>query len=293
MNIIDFVRQMVPSFKRDDVAEKLRMLREALEEQTLPPFQLAADSALKGKSKAMQDYEREFSRAVDTPFRGTWLLVTQQVLLNISSLLPTLENAVEKNYAKDIVGSGLTFKKAEILRLIALADFTVTYARQHLLYMLAAEANVEAKTLQQGKERPTPELAWLTDNKAGYFKALSVLSMKGQDIFNHLEAIPEVIINDESVTTTEQTIGKVRLDPLAAGLIPITWNPFYFIGVRAANRENARINRAKQEKRALEFRLEQLRQQARGENDAKLEKTIEFYENEVNVLAAKIAKYEG
>jgi hypothetical protein len=292
MKIIDFVRQIAPSFRRDDVAEKLRLLRECLEEQTLPPYRALLEEPIAGKSKAVQDYEKEFARYVHTQHRGNWIEVTNKVLTNISANMSVFESLVEKNYAKDIIASGVTFKKAEILRVIAFADFVVTYSRQHLLYMLAAEANVEAKTLQNGKERPLPELTWLNVNKVGYFKAMGVMAMSGKELVDAISDIPEVIINEDSATSVEQTIGKVKVDPFAANLIPVTWNPFYYIGVRMANRELARINRAKQEKRALEFRLEQLRQQKRGEHDAKLEKTIEFYEDEVNLLMAKIAKYE-
>jgi hypothetical protein len=292
MNILEFVQQMVPSFKRDDLAEKLRMLRIFLEDQTIPAYQGFIETGIKAKSKNLVEFEKEFNKTVHLQVRGQWAEVVLATLQNISSNLSLFETLVDKNYAKDIIASGITFKKAEILRIFAIADFFVTYSRQNLLYLLASEANVEARTLQAGKERPLPELSWLDANKAGYFRSFAVVAMKAADLQRMINDIPEIVITDESVSTTSSTVGSLKLDPLASSMIPITWNPFYYIGVRMANREAARIDRAKNEKRAIEFRLEQLRMQARGENNARLEKTIEFYEQEVNILAAKISKFE-
>lgn len=292
MKILEFLRQMVPSFKREDVTEKLRQLREALEDQTIPPHEQLVAEPVKARSKPMQDYDKAFAKAVDTPFRGNWAEVTLAVLRNILANVGFFEALVDKNYSRDIIAAGITFKKGEILRLIAIADFTATYARQQMLYLLAAEGNVDAKTLQVGKERPLPELKWLEANRAGFFRCLNLMALKSADLSKALDDIPDMIVNEDTAVNAEQTVGAVKLDPFATGLIPITWNPFYYIGVRMANREKARMDRAKNEKRAMEFRIEQLRLQARGESDAKLEKTIEFYEDEVNILAAKIAKFE-
>lgn len=292
MNILSFVQQMAPCFKRDDLAEKLRMLRIDLEDHTIPAFQNFIDSGIKIKSRNLTEFEKEFDKNVKLQFRGTWAEVTIHILQNISGNLAMFETMVEKNYARDIIATGITFKKAEILRLFAIADFIVTYSRQNLLYLVASEANVEARTLQVGKERPLPELSWLGANRLGYFRALPTMALKAADLQAKINEIPDIVINDESVMTTATTVGSLKLDPLASSMIPITWNPFYYIGVRMVNREATRIERAKNEKRAIEFRLEQLRMQARGENNAKLEKTIEFYEQEVNLLAAKIAKFE-
>ncbi len=293
MKILQFVREMVPSFRRDDVAEKLRMLREQLEDQTIPVFEQLVGDGFAGKSKAAQDFERAFKKTVNTRFRGEWTEVTLEVLKNISANAPFFESLVEKNYSRDIVASGVTFRKAEILRLIALADFVTTYARQNLLYLLAAEGNLESHSLPNGKERPLPELKWLESNQNAFLRALNIMALKREELAEALDKVPEILINDESVITAEQTYGAVALDPFANNLLALNWNPFYWIGVRMANREKLRMDRAKNEKRALEFRIEQLRLRKQGQADAKLEKTIEFYEDEVNLLAAKIAKYEA
>lgn len=293
MKILQLIQGLLPSFKRDEVADEVRALRESLEDYTIPAFEGVEKSALKKKSKVIQDYEREFSRHVKTGFRGDSFQVTRQVLEAMRGLISYLENAVEKTFSRDIIVAGLTYRKAEVLRLLTLADFTVTYARQNLLYLMAAEGNVDAKTLPAGKERPAPELKWLVDNRRAFFDCLALMAIKPSEIDRLISNIPDITVNNESEVIVAQTRSKIELDPLGANLIGIQWNPFYALGVRRANRRHARTQRAKNEKRAIEYRLEQLYRQQEQQPDAKLEKTISFYEAEVDSLASMIAKNEA
>jgi type II secretory pathway component PulL len=48
----------------------------------------------------------------------------------------------------------------------------------------------------------------------------------------------------------------------------------------------------KEDARSIQLRLEQLRLQAEGKNDAQLERTIEKYEQYLNKTAEKIAKMQ-
>ena len=294
MRLLDFIRSMAPSFKRNDVTERLRLLRDDLATQTMPPFVTAAED-LQGaplQSKVAQDYAKEFSRYVDVKFRGNWIEVTKQVLDALQANLNFIEGLVEENYGDVIVAAGLTYKKAQILQYIALADFVVHYSRRQLLYVLAAEANIKAKTLSEGKERPVPEIKWLLDNREGYFRALNVVALDAQANAGMFEQIPDVTITDENTETMGAVLGRHKLDPMNFGIIPIGVNPFHYFGIKWANWQIAKHQRAKEEKRSLDFRLEQLRSQRRGIEDPKLEKSIAYYENEVNALAAKIAKME-
>lgn len=294
-NILQFLRSLTPSFKRDDLVEAIRQLREGVVDQTLPPFQttLADFPSAQFKSKVAQDYAKNFDRFVDTSYRGNWLVVTNAVLTALPDHIDRLLAAANKAYGSTISVAGINYQKATILQLLAITDFAVRYSRQMLLYVLAAEANVKAKTLATGKERPQPEINWLEQNQRAYFTVLGVLSVKGQDLIQDLFNIPEVTITDENVDTVEETVGIAKVDPFGFNLLPATnWNPFFFFGMMWANMQIARWERAKNEKRALEFRLEQLRGQKVDREDAKLESTIAVYENEVNKLAAKIAKLE-
>lgn len=294
MQVLQFIRSLAQSFQRNDITENLRLLREDLVNQTLPLYETAL-ADLGGKqlrSKVGQDFIKKFNQSVDTPFRGDWLAVTVATMKVLQNNLDTLENLVEKNFARDVVIAGMTYQKAQILQYISYAEFFSQYARQVLLYITAAEANVQAKTLQPGKERPVPEIEWLQNNQDSFFRIFRIVVIKSTDLTKLLESIPEITITEESGPLVAQTQGPSKIDPLQFGLISLNWNPFYKVGVKWANYKIDKNNRAKAEKRAIEFRLEQLRKQASGQPDPQLELVISNYEEQVNKLAAKIAKFE-
>lgn len=293
MKVIQMIGSLLPSFKREEVADEVRSLRESLEEYTAPLFAELEKAPFKKKSKVVQDFEKEFQRSVKTRYRGDFVQVTSQVLDNVRGVISYLENAVEKTFSRDIIVAGLTYRKAEVLRLITYTDFFVTYTRQNLLYLMAAEGNVEARTLPNGKERPVPEIKWLQENRRGYFDCLNMLADNVNEMDKLIGGIPEIVVGNESEEINDIVQSRVQIDPLGGNLISVHWNPFYSMGVRRENKRHARVQRAKNEKRAIEYRIEQLYRQQQQQPDAKLEKTISFYEDEVDRLASMIAKNEA
>lgn len=294
MNVLQFLRSMLPSFKRNDVSERLRVIRDELVNQTLPPYETASNDlrSQSSKSKVFVDFDKAFVKGVGSPFRGNFLDQTVQILKNLQSNFDYIENLVDKNYSQDIVVAGITYKRAQILQYIAIAGFAVDYSRRVLLYVLAAEANIKSRTLPDGKERPLPEIKWLETNRGAYFRAMTVLAVKEKDLATMFDNIPDITVSDDVEMTADATLMRHKVDPMNFNVIPIGVNPFHFIGVRWANWQVAKYQRAKEEKRSLEFRLEQLRGQRSGEEDPRLEASISYYEDEVNRLASKIAKME-
>lgn len=288
--IIEFVRSLVPTFTRDEVKEKLRLVQQALS-KTIGLYVSAADT-IKGnaKSKAGQEFDQAFKRTVRTNLRGTPFEIIQQVLQNISSLGDLLSSMVEKNYNKDVTVEGMTYKRAEVLRTLGFMDFTTTYARQLLHYLLAAEANVQAKTLPIGQERPKPEIEFLLKNQAAFFTLLIAFALPANDILKKIDNIPDISIGDDDETTIVPTVGIGRLDPMKNNFVPGVTPMFMGIGTWWAHRQLARYERLVEDVRVIEYRLEQLRLQAQGKEDAQLERAIAKYEEYLDDLAEKIAK---
>jgi hypothetical protein len=290
--ILDFLRTLTPTFTKDEVKEKLRLVAQALS-KTIAVYLSAANAFKDGhKSQAGQAFEANFKRSVKTNLRGNPIEVIQQILQNISNLGDLLSALVEKNYNKDVTIEGLTYKRAEILRTLGFMDFTTTYARQLLHYLLASQANVQAKTLPAGQERPKPEIEFLTQNQAAFFTLLITFALPANEILKKIDAIPDIGVGDNDEITIHPTVGLMRLDPLKNNFVPVVTPMFMNIGIWWAQRQVARYERLVEDVRVIEYRVEQLRLQAAGKEDAQLERTIAKYEEYLNDLAEKIAKAE-
>lgn len=293
MRIINFLRQLVPSFTKDDVKEKLRLISQALQ-QSIACYTNANEVLGKPtfKSKAGKDFDSAFKRSVKVQYRGTPSEIILQILLNISGISDLLGALIDKSYNKDIVVEGITYKRAEILRILGFMDFTVTYSRQMLHYLLVAEANVQAKTLTPGAERPKPELAFLEANQETFFRLLNTFAQADRDIVKKIDDIPDIGVGENDEITIVPTVGINRLDPLKSNFIPGITPMFMGFGIWWAQIQVARYERMKEDVRTIEYRVEQLRLQAQGKEDAVLEKSIKKYEEYLNDLAEKIAKME-
>jgi len=293
MKLFDFLRNLTTSFTKDEVKEKLRLVTQALHE-TISAFVSASEILGNSgyKSKAGKDFDSAFKRSVKVPYRGTFPQVIQQVLTNMDGFADLLSGLIDKSYNKDIVVEGITYKRAEILRTLGFMDFAVTYVTQILHYILAAEANVQAKTLVDGKERPKPELDWLAQNQDTFFRLLNTFGAKDRDMIKAIESIPDIQVGENDDLTIVPTVGITRLDPLKNNFIPGVTPMFISIGTWWAQRQVARYERMKEDHKLIAYRIEQLRLQAQGKEDPQLEKTIAKYEQFLNELAEDIAKAE-
>lgn len=292
MKLLNLITSLLPSFKRDEVVNEVKALREDLEENTIPVFEALVKEPAMKKSKVVQEFDKDLQRGLNGIVRGNFAEITNVGLGAVRGLISYLENAVEKTFSRDIIVAGLTYRKAEILRLIMYVDFFVTYTRQNALYLLAVECNADTKSFPPGKERPLPEIKWLLENRAAYIQCFKMLMIKPSEIDRMLQSLPEIVINQENDQINAAIRPGTMLDPLGGNFINIHWNPFYAMGVRRANKRHARTQRAKNEKRAIMYRIEQLHRLNRGEQSPDLEKTISIYEQEVDRLAAQIAKDE-
>lgn len=294
-SIFTYIRNLLPSFKRDAVQEKLRLVVDTIVETTRPVFDKSKDflDERTVKSQTVKKFLDFFARQVGRfgkPENSYQTCVTQ-VLSNIEQLADLLDTALTKRVGQDVAAEGLTFQSAALLRLIELADFTVNYARQHMLYLVTCESNAVFGK-QPGRERPPAELKYLEENLLAYLRCLNLFLTKPTDIIKQLDSIPELAISSMDGQTGTDALQGAKVDPLQMNAIPVVSHIFYWVGIRVNNYQVARYNRALEERRALEMRLELLRQKRAGGNDAGLEVIIGNYESQIQVLSQEIARME-
>lgn len=293
MRIFDFLRNLIPSFTKDEVKEKLRLVSQMLQ-QTLEGYLSAVDilGVLAFKSRYGKEFDSDFRSKVRTSYRGTSIGVIQQILSNVTNFIDQLAPLVEKSYNRDVVVDGLTYKRAEILRTLGYLDFMVTYARQLLHYLLVVEANVQAKTLPDGREIAKPEIEWLNANRATFFRLLLTFAENYRDLIKKLDEIPDINVGENDEQTIAHTVGVNRLDPLKNNFLPGITPMFMSIGIAWTQWQVKRYERLKEDVKVIQYRIEQLRLQAQGKEDAQLERTIAKYEEYLEDLSRDIAKME-
>lgn len=292
MRILDFLRRLAQSFTKDELKEKLRILSQGIQ-KAIETYMNAEGVTTDFKSKAGKQFAADMSKGVRMPPRMTVVGYIRQVITNMSLTLELLTAIAEKSYGKDIVVEGITYRRAELLRTIGYMDFVVSYSMQLLHYLLIAEASVSSKEHAEGSERPRPELAWLKQNQSAFFTLLQTFAKPSREIAQLIESIPDITIGEDDEKVIVPQVGILKLDPLKNNFIPGVSGVSLAIGIWWSHLQVAKYERLKEDARSIQLRLEQLRLQADGKNDAQLERTIAKYESYLNATAEKVAKMEA
>jgi hypothetical protein len=291
MRILDFLRRMTASLTKDELKQNIRVFTQALQ-KAVETFMAAEGTNMVLKSKAGKQFEADLSKAVRMPPKLSVFGYIRQVLTNMAVTTELLSAIAEKSYGQDIVIEGITYKRAELLRTLGYMDFVVSYSMQLLHYLLVAEASVVSKEHAEGQERPRPELAWLRDNQKAYMTLLGTFARPSRELAALIESIPDITIGEDDEKIIVPQVGYNKLDPLKNNFIPGVTSVALAVGLWIAHLQVARYERLKEDARSIQLRLEQLRLQAEGKNDAQLERTIEKYEQYLNKTAEKLAKMQ-
>lgn len=286
----------IPLLAKSDLIEAIELTQQDIT-SLLPLLEESAATLLPMKSVAGKDWESAYQKA----FRigsSSWVDHTLKAHTAMSGTLARLHDLAEKEFGKDIAIDGVSYPNATLLQLISLANFVADYSCRNLAFLVASEANVEARTMTLGKERPAGELRWLAVNRPFYFRVLEVFYRSPAELVGLLDKIPDLRFIPENELTQESTVGSRLVDPLSLNVVDIgaidavSWNPFFLFGLWRVGRKLYWIERMSAEKKAIELRLEQLRMQKKDTGDAAIEKAIASYEETAIRLGEKIAKLE-
>ncbi|MBE0438203.1 MAG: hypothetical protein IBX57_00355 [Gammaproteobacteria bacterium] len=290
----NFVKSLVPSLEKSRIEEDLRVIKEDILNNTLPPYEAAVDHFTRDKfiSREVKEFDKTFGRHAKLNVAGykNYLEAIQKSLLVAAETVQALDDDLDKYFSKDNASASTTYAKANILKLIAVIDFANRYSRRLLMWTYHNEQLASGVNLNDPFSKAENE--YMIANRNNYFFALKVISTKTKDVVNLIKAIPNVIVVPEEVEVVKSTLGN-KIDPLSVGILPEKINFIYGIRKVFAEWQVSRYKASVEEKRALEYRLLALKEAREdGVVDAKLEQEIEYSENRLRKLLHKIAKFE-
>lgn len=295
MKIEQYVANVTGGLNKRQVVEHVRRLRQDLRDNTCPPYQSASEwfKDYTFKSKFASDFSQQFGRNAKLPFRGNYVQVVYQVLDRTAKNMEIIEKLVDRHFSNEIMASGLTYLKGNLIQYIDIVDFATRYARKLLLLTYASEKNaLERNGAEMGKEMPRPEMQWLEANRDNFFAALASISPTPAELEKAIEQIPDIVVAQADGAILSNTLGRQSIDPLRMGFISARVNPIYHFRKWLVEREVARYDAAVEERQLLEYRLLDLKNLQNGEPDPKLQQIIEYNSKRLEKLNFRIAKME-
>jgi hypothetical protein len=295
MKIIDYIKSLLPNFKRDRVIEDLRITRGEIRECTLPAFESPTPlfKGWKFKSKEMKDKNAQFGRLVKSDGGGNIIGTIEKSLKAVITNLDIIEELVNKCFMEDVSGSGFTYLKANLLQLVELSGFVSKYSRKFLIYVYVLESAEFPDEGSESRDAITPyELEWINSNFLSFCTALSILNGSPDSLKKQLDDIPDIRITEENGPSLSATLGSSRIDPFNMGLIATWVNPIYHLRLMVAEHQAERYKAAKEEMSLCQLRKLNMEKLSEGKPDAAVQKQIQYMEKRIDDLNYKIIKME-
>lgn len=292
MEIKKYLDSILPMFTRQRIFEDIDVVKQSLDENTLPVYKEYAK--LMGKENFKSDfangYQERFDKRFDGKATGNIIGTIAKQLEGISEKLPIISQMVENSFADDITRNAMTILRVNVLQYLESISYTVQYARRLLISIVAYEVNAYNEHIDV--DIIDGELLWLEDNFATFVTCLNVLDTTDEKLKDTLKDIPDVAVNPDSVDNVIAMVGKDKADPMQFGFIPVMLNPAYHIGMRIAEWQADQYRKSVDEREMLQYRLLQYKLVEAGKGDAALERKIKITQDRIDKLNYKIAKAE-
>lgn len=292
MRILDFLKTMLPTFKKKDLLGDLNTTLSNLNECTIPVYDKYAQemrsfnfSTQEAKSliSAFQSHVKQR--------KGNIIVTIAHGLHEAADVGASMQKSIDKRFQDDISRDGLTYNEAQTLQILSAFSFFERYARRLLSYLII---------LETGKFDNGNSMTSLTDGHKQYIiqyftpfcMLLNAYTQGAKAVLDALKNVPELEIIPENDAAIVAIQGKDKVDPFRMGLISANVNPFYWWGMRKAISAVKRYDEAKEERNMLELRLMHIKNLQQGQNNPDIEKEIQYNEDRLSRIQAEIRDFE-
>lgn len=295
MSLKNFFAFLTPSLEKGRIMETLENTKESLINDSLQPFKDAVQFAgfngpMAFKTTEVKRFNDRFRQ--ETGSRTNYIETTTLVLSALVEGWPLLEKAVENQFKGSAAKLGLTYQKATLLRVIAMAGFVGRYSRRMLHYTYSKETPAAFKGVDATPAFKNGEVKWLEENAVSFARLIKLFSEPMPKILAKIDSVPDIVYDESKVDAVESVTGVRKLDPLGLGFVPVVSDIIWFFGSRWVEHQAAVLQEAREERASLELRLAQLRAARNGTSDAASDKVIKVTEERLRDLNYEVVRLE-
>ena len=291
MSFQSFLKNLLPTFKRDRLKTDAQNVRNQLTTVVIPAYASAVQTF---KKPLESEQGIEFTRLYDIMVgkrnkNNSIIFDIHERLLKLPKLLDALDKQIAEGFTDDIVASGLTLRKANVIRALEVVGFINKLSMG--LVNAVAHYEILAKGIQVDYVSDvTPgEYKRLVKYLPDFAHALAAITSL-EDYEHRLDNIPEAKVEDDAFRAM---IGKLVADPFQLfTMTNFRGNPIYTVMMMVAEFQMDNYKQMQDQKKLLEVRLVQLKRIQENRPSPELEREIKVLSSRVANLAADIKKKE-
>ena len=301
MNIVGFVKSLMPSLNKSEVEADIEVSLDTLDviQGTWKGIEdiMKVNNFTSPKAKAViKEFYKEFKKnKVKTKLSAMNNIGTDHVLLfgNVKLNGDYVYNRVAEVMNDTIVSSSISAYKANLLRAGAHLYFITRYALDLANYLFTAEVEAGGTEVDDDFLLNKKQQEFVEKNMWIYARLLSVYGDEHAVFKTHIEEIGDIVVNRDTANTVIDTYKASQVELAVAVPDNFIGSPFYGIRMVFAQWEADRYKNIKDKKRLLELRclhLKALKEQ--GTSDVAIEKEINYLQKTITSMDYKLAKIE-
>lgn len=284
MSLINFFNSLNPFTKKRDILEKIRLIEESLD-TTISMYAMSAELGGTELWANPPNLSGTVAGAIKSSGYGKYRVDAKnldQFLLDhlrlASEKLVFIRDMFDRGSEGDVSKDGITYHRITAMAMVSRIAYVSTFAHRLLTVHSMGRSPAEVK--------------WVADNIKPFATAFASVDVTTERFKEVLATLPDKSFSPDGHATDLSIDGSTKVDPLQFNLIGLSWNPFFYIGVKWAQRNINQMNADKADLKALRFRISLLKDRRNGVEDAALEKELAVYEADAVALAEDIAKTE-
>lgn len=294
MKINAFVDKIASGFSRNGTVTVYTSVVKEMNDTTIPmleQFVQFVESEPKA-GKVLDKFGKDFLTRLGGGGKGKFYDRILVALRANVAQAGDVEDLINKLIPKDADAMSLDGRAANLVQYTEILAFVNKYLRQLLLSFTADIAHGMGN-IKFDSGLAKPQIQALSDNLNSFVVAMVTLELASPGVERAIKAIPEFSVANTDIDALVATHGMSKMDPLrTSGFISANWNPICAIRMLITDRVVANYNAAKEERQALEYRIQALKDSRDGVENPRLEKAIDYHNGQLKKLNYEIEKVE-
>lgn len=292
MELMTFIKSLLPFMKKDQVIEDLAVTLREMETHVIPSYDNAIKTYEKLRLKSKEGIS--LNKVFYTGFKGrtgaalNLIVSIQKSLPNVLANIRSLEELASKELDTDIVAEGISAKKANLIQLSTYASFISSFSMDVIEYITFFETQAISKDPSEDSI-PKYRLQYIQDNILNYGRLLLLFSGSGRDFLSDFEKIPDITITSNNYSAASGIYNDRRLNPYGASLTQrFESSPIYHIRLVITEWQTARYKANEEKKQYLQLKLLELETELQNNPNLGLQKEIIYTRNRIDRIEADL-----
>ncbi len=292
MNILQYVNSLQPVTEKRELLKSLDQI--SLEfSDTLMPVLDEVTEALTVNFNPKSNYYKKFDRQVRNSINSSNppMVLALQSIRNLRVVIDVTKKEVKDKLGIQFTNRGMSYNKANIVKMVDALAFYVKYSRKFLMVMVAAEASQLGNAT---REKWSPAERDQIENSLSEFTSLIPTMLKGEaELKRSFTQASNALIEADTFALSSQQLSVSQTDPLMLNNFSPASNPYISLGKWWAEVKHNRYQLAKEELYGLQLRLEELRALKAGDStNPVIQQQIQAYEKRISDYEYRIAQIE-